>query len=105
MASDAGELARMYRMPTVFGPSAGPRNLPSRREAYRYIKNTTVVAVSALSEAAAIASLLPPRCRLAGEPIVTVTMMYLTSIGWLAGRGYNIAEVWFKNIVFEGEEE
>jgi hypothetical protein len=47
--------------------------------------------------------LLPPRCRLAGEPIVAVTMMYLTNIGWLAGRGYNIVSVEFP-IVFDGEE-
>jgi hypothetical protein len=47
-----------------------------------------------------------PRCcrRLAGEPVVAVTMMYLTNIGWLAGRGYNIAEVSFKNVVFDGDE-
>jgi hypothetical protein len=105
MASDASRLAPMYRMPVVFGPSAGPRNLPSDREAYRYVRDATSVTVSALSDRTAITSLLPPRCRLAGDPIVSVTMMYLTKIGWLAGRGYNIAEVSFKNIVFEGEEE
>jgi Acetoacetate decarboxylase (ADC) len=104
MASDEGKLAPMYRMPTVFGPSGGPRNLPSGREAHRYVRNATFVTVSALSDAAAIAALLPPRCRLAGEPVMTVTMSYLTKIGWLAGRGYNIAQVSFKNVVFDGDE-
>jgi hypothetical protein len=61
------------------------------------------VAASALTDATALGELLPPRCRLHGDPVLTVSIAYLRNIGWLAGRGYNIVSVDFP-IVFDGED-
>lgn len=97
-------LRPMYRMPTVFGPAPGPRNVPAEKAHLRYVKNTTVLGVVALTDAKLLARLLPPRCKLEGEPRIDVSVIYLTDIGWLAGRGYNIISVRIP-AVFEGEQE
>lgn len=93
----------MYRMPVVFGPAPGPRNLPRSKRALRYDGETLVLSVEALSEAAALQAILPPRFRLSGAPVFEVSLMQLTNVGWLAGRGYNILSVTIP-AVFEGEE-
>jgi len=97
-------LRAMYRMPTVFGPAPGPRNVPAEKAHLRYSKNMTVLGVVARTDAELLARLLPPRCKLEGEPRIDVSVIYLTNIGWLAGRGYNIISVRIP-AVFEGEEE
>jgi hypothetical protein len=97
-------LSPMYRMPAVFGPAPGPRNVPAEKAHLRYSKDTTVLGVVALTDADLLARMLPPRCSLAGEPRIDVSVMYLTNIGWLAGRGYNIICVRIP-AVFEGEQE
>ena len=43
----------------------------------------------------ALAELLPPDCTLDGEPLLTVSMTFMSNIGWLAGRGYSIFDVEF----------
>ncbi len=85
---------RQYLMPTHFGPMAGPRQTP---DGARFadpddrIKETW--SVSFLTDAEAIARILPEGFELAGEPVVTVTFSYMTNIAWLAGRGYNMLGV------------
>jgi hypothetical protein len=90
MAMTDSELRNIFRMPAVLGPAAGPRNMPRSKEHLRFKGETLSLSVTALSDAAALAQILPPRCRLAAEPLLTVAVMKQTGLGWLAGRGYNI---------------
>ena len=96
---------RMYRMPTHFGPSLGPRQGPDGRK-FRNVTSprTTAYGVSFLSNAGQLEALLPPGFALAGEPVVTVTYQYIAEIEWLAGRGYNTLGVAFP-AVFKGERD
>jgi hypothetical protein len=86
-------LAAMYRMPVCFGPAPGPRNLPAEQQGKRYDKRAVTLTLSATTDAAALAPLLPPGYALEGEPRVELVITLLSDIGWLAGRGYNIAMV------------
>jgi len=97
-------LAPLYRMPVHFGPAPGPRNLPADRQAIRYVHRRAALSVTARSDADALRPLLPPRCALAGEPLLTVSVSCLTGLGWLAGRGYNIVQVQIPNVGFEGRD-
>jgi len=101
--TDPPELEKKYRQPRVFGALPGPRNVPLDKRNLPDNMTVTTVSASALTEAGALAELLPSRCRLLGEPVLTVSVAYLRNIGWLAGRGYNIVAVEFP-IVFDGEE-
>lgn len=87
---------RMYMMPTHFGPAAGPRQRPDGR---RYdgldSPRTTSYSVSFQTRPEQLEVLLPEGFRLAGDPVVTVTVSYMTEIEWLAGRGYNTLGVSF----------
>lgn len=87
---DDPELQPVYRMPAVLGPAPGPRNMPRSKAHLRFDGDSLVLAVTALSEAAALERLLPAKCRLAGEPLVTAVVVRQDNLGWLAGRGYNI---------------
>ena len=98
----SSEVEPKYRQPRVFGPLPGPRNIPFDKRHLPDNMTVTVIAASALSDATALAALLPPRCRLLGEPVLNVSVAYLRNIGWLAGRGYNILSLDFA-IVFDGE--
>ena len=81
---------QMYRMPTHFGPRAGPRRGPDGRKfECRDNPYSTSFSVSFLSSAAQLQRFLPPGFSLDGEPVVTVSASYMTEIEWLAGRGYN----------------
>lgn len=87
---------RMYMMPTHFGPAAGPRQGPDgRRFDGRNSPRTTSYSVSFLTRPEQLEALLPAGFRLAGDPVVTVTVSYMTEIEWLAGRGYNTLGVSF----------
>lgn len=103
MSPDRPELERKYRQPRVFGALPGPRNVPLDKRNLPDNMTVVTVAASALTDAAALSALLPPRCRLHGDPVLTVSIAYLRNIGWLAGRGYNIVSVEFP-IAFDGEE-
>ncbi len=87
---------RMYMMPTHFGPAPGPRQRPDGR-GYdcQESPRATSYSVSFLTRAEQLDALLPAGFRLAGEPVVTVTVSFLTEIEWLAGRGYNTLGVSF----------
>ena len=97
------ELENKFRQPRVFGPLPGPRNVPFDKRNLPDNMMVTVISASALTDAAALEELLPPRCRLLGEPVVSVSIAYLRNIGWLAGRGYNILSLDFP-IAFEGKD-
>lgn len=84
-----------YRMPVVFGPSSGPRQGPDG-ERFNYDEAPRLqITTSFLTEAAHLEALLPEGFSLDGEPVVTVEILYLTQIEWLAGRGYNTLGVKF----------
>lgn len=87
---------RMYMMPTHFGPAAGPRQCPDgRRFDGLDSPRTTSYSVSFLTRPEQLEVLLPEGFRLAEDPVVTVTVSYMTEIEWLAGRGYNTLGVSF----------
>jgi hypothetical protein len=86
-----------------FGPSPGPRNLPADKQHLKFTKQTTSLTVSALTDADMLARLLPEGFQLGAEPRLTVSLINLRDIGWLAGRGYNILMLRF-SAVWNGEE-
>jgi hypothetical protein len=90
-----------YRMPTVFGPSVGPRSGPGG-ETYDYGAAERISAtVSFLTDAAPLSRLLPPGFTLDGPPVVTVEWTALLNLQWLAGRSYNTLGVRY-NARFQG---
>lgn len=95
----------LYRMPAHFGPTAGPRQGPSG-EAFDWTNapKRTAVSLSFLSEARALDAILPPGLRLAGDPVVTIEITYMTELEWLAGRGYNTIGVRFP-AAFDGARD
>ena len=95
----------MYRMPTHFGPAAGPRQGPDGRK-FECIDNPlgTAYSVSFLTNARQLESSLPPGFSLHGESVVTVFTNHMTEIEWLAGRGYNVLGVSFP-ARFDGEQD
>lgn len=84
---------KMYRMPTQFGPSLGPRQLPEGRE-FNFTKapNTTSLSLSFRSNPEQLKALLPDCFSLGDEPIVSIIASQMTGVDWLAGRGYSM--VW-----------
>ncbi len=95
----------MYRMPYGFGPTAGPRQGPDgERFDWTASPRRQAVAVSFLTDAAALDALLPPGFSLAGDPVVTVEIQRFTELEWLAGRGYNTLGVRFP-ATFQGEAD
>jgi acetoacetate decarboxylase len=85
------EPGRIYRMPTHFGPAPGPRQMPDgiAPDPKRSPRRLSVAA-SFLTDAALLERHLPEGFELAGEPVVTVDVHYMTGIDWLAGRGYTM---------------
>ncbi|MEO6151617.1 MAG: acetoacetate decarboxylase family protein [Croceibacterium sp.] len=80
-------------MPVSFGPAPGPRNVPQEHRHRRYEKDAVTLTVSARTDPDLLARLLPPGFVVEAEARIEVSLMVLTNIGWLAGRGYNIAMV------------
>lgn len=95
------DLDPIFRMPSMLGPAPGPRNMPKSKEHLRYKGENTTIAVRALTDEKALTRLMPPRCRLAGDPVLAVALTMLTNLGWLAGRGYNILRVSCE-VIFDG---
>jgi Acetoacetate decarboxylase (ADC) len=93
-----------YRMPVFFGPTPGPRQWPDGRD-FDFTKTpvSRVACVRFLSDRAMLEALLPPGFSVWKEPVVTVEITYMTEIGWLAGRGYNMCDVKF-DVVFQGTD-
>lgn len=86
-------LAPMYRMPVSFGPAPGPRNLPESQRHRRYEKNTVNLTLSVQTDPDALARLLPRGFTVEAPARIELSLLVLTDIGWLAGRGYNIVLV------------
>jgi acetoacetate decarboxylase len=99
------ERGRIYRMPTHFGPSPGPRQIPAgaTQDSTRSPRKT-LITVSFLTEAPALERHTPEHFELAGEPVVTVEFHYMTDIDWLAGRGYTMIQLWWP-VIFNGERD
>ena len=99
------EPGKMYRMPSHFGPSLGPRQgVDGRRYTCKSGPDKTAYSVSFLTNREQLGKLLPECFELAGEPVVTVLVAYMTGIEWLAGRGYNVLGVSWP-ATFDGEED
>ncbi len=97
----------IYRMPTHFGPSTGPRQGPDGRnfdEENKLWPKQTDWAVSFLSNADQLAALCPEGFTPVGEPVVTVGLTDMRGIPWLAGRGYKMLGVSF-NVLYEGKQD
>lgn len=95
----------MYRMPTHFGPSLGPRQGEDGREFVSADSHhVTQRSVSFLTSREQLEELLPKGFEVGEEPVVTVEASYMTNIAWLAGRGYNTLGVRFP-AVFKGKED
>lgn len=90
MRDDDPNLKPQYRMPRVFGALPGPRNVPKDKQGLANNQRNVVVSVTMRANPRQLETLLPPACVLDGDPTLTVTIMYLYNIGWLAGRGYNM---------------
>jgi hypothetical protein len=98
------ERGLFYRMPVFFGPKPGPRQWPAGRTFdFSRTPRRKVVGVTFLSDARRLQAMLPDCFGLWGEPRVTVEATYMTEIGWLAGRGYNMCDVKFE-AVYKGAE-
>jgi Acetoacetate decarboxylase (ADC) len=102
MKADELNLKPQYRMPRVFGALPGPRNVPKDKQNLPNNESELVVAVNALTDAKLLQELLPPDCKLDGEPLLTVSMSFKSNIGWLAGRGYSILRTSFR-IAYESK--
>ena len=89
---------RMYRMPTFFGPSCGPREGPNGRK-FANVDTPKGVAWSVrfLTNRKQLEDLIPEGLGLSlvDEPVVNVTFSVGTELEWLAGRGYNTFGVTF----------
>ncbi len=95
----------MYRMPTHFGPSLGPRQGPDGRKfANTTSPNVMSLAVSFTTPVKSLEAFLPKGFEVDDKPIVTIRASYITKIEWLAGRGYNTLGVSFP-AVFTGRRD
>jgi len=95
MRADDPNLKPQYRMPRVFGALPGPRNVPKDKQHLPNNQRNVTLSVTALTDAGRLSELLPPDCVLDGEPLLTVTITYMSNIGWLAGHGYAMCNVGF----------
>lgn len=88
---------RFYRMPIFFGPMPGPREWPEGRDFdFRTTPRMKLIGVRMRTNSDQLRAMLPDRFELRGDPVVTVELNYMTEIGWLAGRGYNLCDVKFE---------
>jgi hypothetical protein len=94
---------KRYRMPVFFGPIAGPRQWPKSHLFDPEAQLTTRAGISFLTSAAQLEAFLPEGFALWGEPVVTLDLMYMKNIAWLAGRGYNVSDFKFP-AVFNGKD-
>lgn len=93
-----------YRMPVSFGPAPGPRQQIGGKRVVDTMACVQGVATRFLTDANRMEALLPPGMSLDGEPIVTVELLFITELAWLAGRGYNSLGVKFP-VVCKGRSE
>ena len=73
------EPGRIYRMPTHFGPTPGPRQWPDANgRDWKHSARTLTVSASFLTDAARLDRHLPEGFTLIGEPVVTVDFHYMS---------------------------
>lgn len=77
-------------MPTVFGPTPGPREGPDGAAFDGSATRRDCAALQFLTDEWRLRQLLPPGFLLEGEPVVSVEFTRLRQLEWLAGRGYNM---------------
>ena len=95
---------QFYRMPIFFGPTPGPRQWPEGRTFdFSKTPRMKMLGVRMLTNADQLKAMLPDRFELRGPPVVTVEANYMTEIGWLAGRGYNLCDVKFE-VTYHGKK-
>ena len=84
---------KMFRMPTAFGNSPGPRSdLAGHR--YDWSKaRRRVLRWQSPVEAALLKEFLPARCSLDGPPRLQFEFQQLENLPWLAGRGYTLFSI------------
>jgi acetoacetate decarboxylase len=82
-------------MPVVFGPSAGPRQGPTGSAFDMRDAPRTTTIIRYLTDTKRLSALLPSRCALEGDPVVTIEHSVLHRLDWLAGRGYSMLGVKF----------
>lgn len=93
---DETEKGTMFRMPIHFGPSYGPRQVPTGGKLdYANQPNTTTLSLSFLTSPEKLEALLPACFRLHGDPVVTINCSQMTNVDWLAGRGYSMIGITF----------
>lgn len=79
----------LYRMPTHFGPSLGPRQgLDGRRYACVEGPRQRIFAADFRANAAELEKFLPRQFSLR-DALLRISFAVITEIEWLAGRGYN----------------
>ena len=88
--------ATRYDMPAAFGPST----LPDISE----YQDARTLAIPFLTEAEAVAPLLPRYFEVAAKPVITVSQQVLKGVDYLGGRGYNIVNV-IVDAVYRGPRE
>lgn len=94
-----------YRMPIFFGPTPGPRQWPETLQCdFNVTPKRRVIGARFLSNADQLQDLLPECFTVWGEPVVTVEAHFVTEIGWLAGRGYNMCDVKF-DVVYKSKSQ
>jgi len=84
----------IQRMPTVFGPTPGPRQMPdgTLRGPDPEAQRATAWATCPVDRSA-LTRVLPAQFTPRGAPSLTIQFHSLRNLAWLAGRGYNIVEV------------
>ena len=112
----------MRRMPAVFGPTSGPRQVPEPGVTYDNAKSPLRHSSYArfAMPAADLQRLVPPRCVVREPACLVIEFSYLSEIDWLAGRGYNMLSVripvrfdsrdgpldgWFQPVIWENLTE
>ena len=81
---------KMYRMPTCFGNSPGPRSdLAGNRHDWSAARRRVLRWQSAV-DAGQLRQLLPAGCDLDGPARVQFEFQQLENLPWLAGRGYSL---------------
>jgi Acetoacetate decarboxylase (ADC) len=103
LPSQFPELDPMFRMPVDFGPLPGPRNLPREYDDVRSYGRMLHLTVQARSDRAALQAILPPTVNVPEDPLINFSLLKLTNLGWLAGRGYNIIIVTLPVLLDRGD--
>lgn len=96
---------QLYRMPTHFGPSLGPRQgVDGRRYENIISPDDTTLQATFKANKDEIEKLIPPQFTLREPYVVNFSFSYITKIEWLAGRGYNTFGISVP-ATFKGDEE